>query len=216
VGIPSRISGFLFGHGLEVTSNGAARTAEVPRPPDDWSRDEVEQVKELREAFKDSSGSADLGVDGSVTPVEYSVKAEDDRIKWVKEIVIGLHDQQMSTSAQELRRFGAAHAAPGLTNGVLLTVRQNGQDTELFAEIEAGTVGVKSIVQFYRWGEVISLEAAITSTIDVLIVKLTLLGEKGVGLYPGSKDRIFVTVQDDLSATDLFGVHALGTYELLE
>jgi hypothetical protein len=216
MGVTVKVVGAGDGEVAKVTTNAGVRVVTVPRPPKDYSAAEVGQVRELREVLLDPEGSEDMSVNGSSTAQVFYIEAEADRIKWVKRVSLVMHDQQMSTETnQELRRFGQSHAAPGLTNGLKLTVTQDGQDTEIFSETEGGNAGVRSLVQFYRFGEVIGKEGAISTSIDFVQVNVDFYAERGVGLYPGSKDRIFFTVQDDLTGLDLMEAVALGTYEVL-
>jgi len=217
VGITAKILGAKEEHGAEVAANGSLRTASAPRPPDEWTAKEVGQEKVLVVPLLDSAGSGSLNVDGSVTPKDFYVGSAAGSIRWITEVRLILHDEQLSLdSNNEIRRFGTAAASPGLTNGVRLITRQNGTDVDLFPASEGGsTPGVKNLTQFYRYAsEVFGLTAGVSASIDFLLVTVTL--PKPVGLFPGSKDRVIVQVQDSLTTLNLFEAVAWGWYEVLD
>lgn len=214
MGVTSKLRGRSRGQVAEVFSTGGLGVTNVLRAASEYTRSEVEQVKVLSEKFADGSAVDEMNVDGSVTAQEFYIQAEADRVKWVTEIRLMHYDEQMSTSSQELRRFGSAAAAPGLTNGVLLQVEQGGVTTDVFVDTESTGAGVRNLTQYYFFGDVVAITGAVSSTVDAFWVFITLPAP--VGLFPGSQDRVVITVQDDLSSLNAFEALAYGTYELVE
>lgn len=163
--------------------------------------------RKLFSAFFENSGSRDLNVDGSVTPVKFVIESELNIVKVVKQIRVFLHDGNLDLNTSgNLRRFGSAATTPGLTNGVELFISQEGADTQIFLD------PVQNIADFLHYSDrELSFSKGIDVNTDLLLLTFNLLED--VIIPPGLLDRITMTVNDDLTAVDLFQVLAVGTRE---
>ena len=201
------------GRGVRVTSEGHVVTT-------DWqdvaARDakasEVSRIRQTTGLLTTAAGSSDMTVDGSSTAVEFTLGASSTDLCRISEFRMVFHDSQMVITSNESRRFGSAASSPGLTNGLTLNVEQAGITANLFAN------PVVAIGNFYRyarsWGGsgIVNDAAAISASVDYLGVTLY-LPFAPIVLFPGSQDRIVLTVQDDLTSLTLFEVQYYGTVE---
>jgi hypothetical protein len=200
-----------------VASTGQLCTAPWRPPTNKFTAANVGQVKALTGFLLDSADEDSLVYNGSSTAKDYAVKADADRIKWINELRLVIHDSQLRIDNNEQRRFGSAHAS-GLSNGLLLKAEQGGVVTSVFVD------PVQRIGHFYRYaggpGVGAGIENGIINSVDgiaagtdLLVVRIRF--EAPIGLFPGSLDRVYITVQDDLSGLTLFEVQYSGTQELL-
>ncbi len=199
------------GAALEVRERAARVTvAHVDPTPAEASR-----VRLFSAFLTTAAGSQDMTVDGSTTAQLFRVTADtaaDPKLRAIHSIRLTIHDSQMKIDSNEIRRFGSAAAAPGLTNGLKLSVSQGGTITELFAD------PVQSVSDFYRYsgGPSVAAAAAIHNVVDGVaagtdIVYVQIEIPAPVLLYPGSLDYVGITVQDDLTTITLLEAQALGT-----
>jgi hypothetical protein len=198
-------------HGTGSTSriNGEGELSVVvhPHPP----RNEQISAIPVREYFKTSAGSSDMAVDGSGTPVEFHIVAQNNFDVYVKTASIIIAD-----ASQTLQEFGNTNAA--LTNGVALEWRT----------AEFGTVtihdGLKTNFDFIRLalgdpsfgdGTTAFLAAnAVPTNIEAYLPVLDftkIFGLPwGLRLRAGSSDKVVWTVQDNCSAVDQFDIIGYG------
>lgn len=157
--------------------------------------------------FVDAAGSGALNVDGSVTPVVFTLPPQPLTIQFITRIRLIFNDEQMDLSAAaELRRFGSAAAAPGLTNGLLLQVIQELVTTAVF------TNPVRSISDFFNYNNsFVNFPNGIAAGEDFLSIDI--IFEAPIVLI--NLDTIQMTVQDNLTAVNLFSVLAFGWQEAL-
>lgn len=205
--ITTTIKGAKDGSVAKVATNGGLCVVVAPRPPSQWTAQEVEQKKSLVGLLATAAGSSDLGVDGSVTEVDFVAGAPAAKIHWVTEVRLTLHSSLMKLDSNEIRRFGPAAAAPGLTNGLRLIARQNGAEVDLWT-----SAGVKNLGDFYRYSETVQgVTDGVSAGVDFVVVRLIL--PVPIGLYPGSKDQVILRIQDDLTTLTLFEAVCLGWSE---
>lgn len=160
------------------------------------------------EQMKNDAGAAQLNVNGSVTPVPFSITAENGIVKFVQSLRIIFNDEQMNIGGTEARRFGSAAAAPGLVNGLTLDAVQGGTITSVFVS------PVKNMHEFFRQMTDLRNDVdAVAAGTDYLHFDILL--PVPVALMEGSKDRLTLTVRDDLVAINFFEVIARGWKEVL-
>lgn len=179
---------------------------------------EIKAVQLFTALLTTDAGATGMNVDGSSTAEEYHIRAnsnDDDTIISIKSIRLVFHSENMIITNTQSRRFGPV-TAPGLTNGLKLTVAQAGVETEMFLS------PVKVIGDFYRYAgggivginsAIVSDSAAITSAIDFLMILL--IFPVPVVLFPGTLDSITMLIQDDLTGITLFETQAYGSQEAL-
>lgn len=157
-------------------------------------------------AFTSSSLSTDLNVDGSTTPQVFSIEAEDDQVILIHEIRLLFHSTNMNISGNEIRRFGPV-AAPGLTNGLRMEVHRGNRTGELLVA-PVQNIGDFLVNARSPSDPLLNVVDGVSAGVDILLVKLGLLAP--IGLFPGSRDRVEVYVQDDLTGLALFQAFAYG------
>jgi len=152
--------------------------------------------------------SPDLNIDGSVTPVEFTIDAQTDRLISIYNIRFVLNSTQMSLGSAEGRRFASAAATPGLTNGLEFFIEQGGIVTDIFS------APVKQIADFLNYSDDFYNEAgALGAGMDILIARFDF--PYYVNIVPTVVDRVVVRVSDDLTEINTFRIAALGTQEIL-
>lgn len=164
----------------------------------------VQQRRIFLDRLKDSNGSDSLNVNASSGFVDFEARPDQKKIRWIQKINLIFHSEQMNINNAESRRFGPL---ANLTNGLELTSLQNNQLINLFID------NVTVIGDFYQYadpGNIVSDVAAITTSVDFLLIPITLLTP--ISLFPGTSDYIRLRISDDLSGIDLFKVN-LYMYE---
>jgi len=211
VAIPSIIT--ADGESADVRDNALVVTVKGTTLAN-MPRSEAERVKLFTALLKTAAGSADLTVDGSSTPVHFDLNAHATDMRTITEVRLVLHSTNMDLdSAQQSRRFGPV-TSPGLPNGLQLLAIQNGTETDAFL------TPVQIIGHFWRTagGPNMPAGAAITNVTDAIasgtdFLMVQMIPSVPIVLYPGSTDKIRLTVQDDLTGLVLFEVQAYGTRE---
>ncbi len=140
-------------------------------------------------------GSLDLNVDGSVTPVEYTIAPVGSDILYVSGISIWLEDK--GTWFKDT--FGTL---PELTNGVLIEL---GRDTT-FTEI-GNFINNFDISSTFSSGQAISLKDI---SGEIAIIGTQPLDQKrNIRLDGSNNDSLRVTVRDTLTGLDNFSLKAM-------
>jgi len=197
----------------DVTSNGALCTSVVPVPGKDVKASNAQAIKNLSGKFVNASDSASMNVDGSSIAVEFSIGSNTTHIRTIKEVRLLFHSTQMDITSNEARRFGAAAASPGLTNGLTLHTDQTGVTTNIFID------PVQVIGEFYNYAAgglntaIINDKDAVAASTDLLLIIIKLAAP--VVLMAGSTDKVAVTVQDDLQALAKFEAYYYGTQQVI-
>ncbi len=193
----------------EVRAGALLTTTKATAP----TRAEAQAVKAYTALMVDPAGSSDLTIDGSAVPVSFKAAAAAGELVTIDSVRLVFHSTNMKIDGNESRRFGPI-SAPGLANGLNLTVQQNGTTTEVFL------APVTVLGDFYRYAGgasvgvnsgVVNDVDAISAGVDFLMVLVVL--PASVKLYPGTPDNVRVTVSDDLTGIALFEVQVYGTKE---
>lgn len=166
-------------------------------------------TKNRKRFFKETT--TPLLVNGSVTPFEYAINPSNDYDIYITRIVWVVSD-----GTQNLSKFGALTA---LTNGCDLVVRELGTDTYLIDKAKTGgdlIVG-SGMFSVFGSGTSVNVVTSWASASDALIAIFdiaSIMGE-GIRIGRGSKDKIFIKINDNLTALDDHFVEFFG-YKLYE
>lgn len=188
-----------------VDSQGAQRTVIANRP--DITSAII--TAPFSEAFVDSSGSSDMLVDGSTTPIDFNIQASDEFDLFITSISVFIQDQNAT-----LALFGAL---PALTNGV-----QFGYFTDVFGE-QIIQDEIKTNLDFIRLGQrtppigggTTAFRADVTgagadSYLPLIDISETFDMTSGLRLRKGTNDRIFFKIRDNVSTMDTFNIRGYG------
>lgn len=165
----------------------------------------------LSSFFVDSAGSQDMVVNGSVTPVEFTIDAMPFRDCYIKTIGFNILDMGAT-----LGSFGNIAA---LTNGVLFEWETLGETVELgvfktnydMVRLAGGQPAFGDSTTAFRAANVVGNIDAFMPMLDFA----TIFGLPwGVLLAGDTKQKLRITIRDDISAIDGFDIQARG-FELL-
>lgn len=154
----------------------------------------------LQDFVTDPYGNYDLNVDGSVTPVEFTIEADGYRHISVSELRVALTCQDIIMDG------GSFCSAPTLSNGVLIEVISSGQTYTVF-----------NIVQNEDWlffNSPAGLTLNNTGPKDLMAAGFY-FGDS-MTLEPGSNDKVSVTIRDDLTGNQMpnfFRIKVFGVYQ---
>lgn len=153
-----------------------------------------------------AQGTHDLAVDGSVTPVIFSLRATDPGLP-VEIDVTRILIQCITSSAVDLNKFGniAGAAGAGLTNGVVLRA-VNGTVNNIFnAKNNGDLAGL-----MYDWSPYTASNPS--HGVDGFIGRLTFSGQSkiGVTIRLAKGDDLEFIVQDDLTSLTTFKIIVEG------
>jgi hypothetical protein len=191
-----------------VTEEHAVKVALVEQSANSIPLEQLIRQKQLRTFLTNSSSSKDLNVDGSATPVEFSLEGEEGSTKWILRLRVLLNDVNMEIATNDFRRFGTATAASTpLTNGIEFFTEQSGVVTDFVAE------SVKTIGEFMNYAsDFVNFVNSVGTQEDFLSFDFTF--DVPIVLPAGAADRIVCRVNDDLTDVDLFQILAFGYQEL--
>ena len=195
-------------NGAAVTQANALLVSVLPPSSRGLPASDVANLRQLREYFTDSSGSNDQAVDGSTTPVEFSVRTEPGVTKWLTGFRLILEGVNLEIATNDFRRYGAAATSPGLTNGIRVETFQSGVTTPITRE------PVLTIGEYLQWADdFTNLINSVGSQEDYLHFDFTF--DRPVVLAEGSTDALILRVSDDLTAIDKHLAVARGYQETL-
>jgi len=208
--LPTYIQDPATGRRLGVNSEGNLQVAVVSQPAADVSDETLERQKLYRGFFEDSTGSSDLNVDGSVTPVEFTISAVSGATRWVTGVRLLFNGTNLEMDTNDFRRFGTATAGGSpLTNGVEFFVVQGGLITNFFVN------PIVYMGDFFDFADgYLNLTNSVGSQEDFLSFDFDF--DVPVVLTPNSTNRVVLKVQDDLTSIDLFKAIARGYRELVD
>ena len=154
-------------------------------PPGDLAN-----LRQLREFFTDSAGATNQRVDGSVTPVEYTVDAGLGVTKWITGFRLIIEANGFEIATTDFRQYGAT-GAPGLTNGIDAEAFQGGVTTAISAS------PIQTAGDYLNYAdEFTNFVNAITSQADYL--QFVFRFDQPVVLTVGSADKLIIRINDDL------------------
>ena len=192
------------GQSLNIDNEGNLNTVAHKRPP----LVQETTLLPLREYFT-NNGSKDMDVDGSVTPIDFSIDANAERQVSVKSMFVSIVDAGASLS-----EFGNL---PALTNGVeFIWQSQDFGEIVIASELKSnfdfvafagGNPSFGNGATAFIAPNVIGNEEAIISFIDFQ----KLFGfEFGIPLRKGTKDRLLFRINDNVSGVTSFTAIGYG------
>lgn len=153
-----------------------------------------------------SSGSDDLGVDGSGTAVDYWIPADDDNDRYLSKLSF------ICGYGASAEMFEFADSGAKLTNGIRIFYTNTYGDEQTIANPKANYSFLRaSLISFsisnweqrgfaatgdYGWLATIPLDAMIPPF--------------GIKLDRGTNQKLTITIRDDCTAADLFNCNAFG------
>jgi hypothetical protein len=207
--IPARIKGKDQGnkttiHEMAVSTEGAIYVIQAEPLALELPVEVLTRRKLFFDFFRNSSDSEQMTVDGSVTPVEFTIAAEADKVKWVTQVRFLIEGNNFDlTASGDFRRWGSVAVSPGLTNGIELDVVQGGITSSLFYD---PVVNMGDLFNYQTSYE--NFINAIDAQADFLSVDIQL--PQPVTLPAGSSDRMFCRINDDLVDPDFLSFRLLA------
>jgi hypothetical protein len=192
----------------QVTRDHALKVTQTVINVSDLTPDELTRRRYFNDFLTVSGGSSiEMNVDGSTTPVSFDIKALTGFVIFVERIRFVFHDTNMDMGGGNAGRFASAAAAPGLTNGLLLSVTQGGDVTEVFS------LPVQVMGDFFQYSEdFTNITGAFGAGVDFLAFDFEF--REPVPLSVPISDKVEVLVRDDLTSLDLFHAIATGVKEV--
>lgn len=189
----------------DVTARDALKVQTMPETAVGIPQRVLTALLVEREYLTNAAGSSNLNVNGSVTAVDFSVRAETGVTKWITGFDVLFEDGQMDMSTTEFRRF--ADAAATLTNGILIFAEQSGVTTNIAVD------PIQVMGDFFNYADsYVNLVNAVAANTDFL--RWTFMLDKPIVIPAGTQDRFVFTIRDDLTAMNSFKVIARGYKEL--
>lgn len=166
----------VAGRRLKITYDGAdAGTGDVSI--------ELEDFDILLKSFLLNGASSDMAVNGSVTPVVFQYQADATVDSWLDKIIFVLEDEQIGFNT-----FGDLAA---LTTGLDIQITQNGVTSSIWDKVKTTYQAIKACNG--EWDLISKINLNNDEGI-VIVVQLN-----NMKLAAGTTDKIFATVNDDLS-----------------
>lgn len=147
-----------------------------------------------------NSGSSDMDVDGSVTPVEFMAGPGTGKKWYIARMILTIEDESINHI-----KFGGL-AIP-LTNGVDIKITEDGVERTLAEGL------IKTNHEFYQLAYDVTIKSATT---DILAMRWTFTkGGTFLRFKNSTSDKFSIIINDDLSALQAFQVIIQG-YEVDE
>lgn len=176
---------------VSVTPNNALLVQTLPDTSKGVPPADLSNLRLLQEFFVDSLGSSDQRVNGSVTPVEFSVSAAAALTKWITGFRIIIEADNFELGTSDFREYGTVVA--GLPNGIQIETFQGGITTSISPEpIRTAGDYLNYAVRFVNFTNAISAQS------DYLQIVFDF--DKPVVLTEGSTDRLIIRIRDNLIA----------------
>lgn len=198
-------------HEAEVADSGALSVVERPFPP--FAIDQnVRPFRQFLTVDGTPTGSSDMLVNGSVTPVEFFVEAPQDDDLYIIRLSFIVVDVNMS-----LNNFGNIAA---LANGLRLFYTDERGEVDIADSLQtnfdivrlcSGNPSFGNTTNAFIANNVVGNAEGI---IPVLDLKDTFGFRWGLELKNGSVQRIALTVRDDITGIDAMNVIAYGFFRL--
>lgn len=178
-----------------------------PTFPDIGSTNQLQYYSKLLGTTGSDSGTTNLNVDGSSTPVKFFIEAEQDFDIRIMNIVITITDGVINHN-----KFGGIPSA--LTNGWDLQVLEQGETTFIIEKAKSnGEILQKSgSLVFWGNGQSTNIIPNFSSANDALIVNIPISQYIPGGFRIGTNgvDKLQSVVNDDLTGLVSMTVRALG------
>lgn len=174
-----------------VTPANALLVQVLPETSKGVPASELSSLRLLQEFFVDGTGSSNQVVNGSVTPVEFSIRAASLVTKWITGFRLNIEGNNFELATSNFRGYGALVA--GLTNGIQIQAEQGGVATNIAAE----PILIAGDYLNYA-ADFVNIVNAITAQADFL--QFTFTFDQPIVLTEGSTDRLVIRIRDDLTA----------------
>jgi hypothetical protein len=175
---------------VAVTPSNALLVQVLPETSKGVPPADLSNLKLLQEFLVDSTGSSDQRVNGSVTPVEFSVTASASRTKWITGFRIIIEGDGFELASADFRDYGAV-GSPGLTNGIEIEAFQGGVTTSIAAE------PIRNAGDYLNYADdFTNFVNAVSSQSDYLMFMFEFATP--VVLTEGSTDRLTIRIRDNL------------------
>lgn len=175
-----------------VTPQNALLVSVLPQTSKGVPPADLSNLRQLQEFFVDSTSSSNQRVNGSVTPVEFSVTASGSVTKWITGFRIIIEADGFEISTADFRDYGST-ATPGLTNGIQIEAFQGGVTTAIASE------PIQTAGDFLNYADAFTnFVNAISAQSDYLQVVFNF--PTPVVLTEGSSDRLTIRIRDNLIA----------------
>ncbi len=205
--IRSTISDFLTKTSARVNTNHALRVASTRDTiPDVGTPNRFRYMNGLLGSEDLDTGITNMNVNGSGTPQTFQVKAKEKYDIHILGLLIIIAD-----TAIVHNKFGNI---PILTNGVNIVARESGIETNIVSAVKTGGQLIAQSGMFNAYGDAAtSFELTNwTGTTDAQTIYIDIgrFVPDGIRLGRGTKDCIFLTVNDNLTGLTEFTVRILG------
>lgn len=175
---------------VSVTPSNALLVQVLPETSKGVPPADLSSLRLLQEFFVTSTGAIDQRVNGSVTPVEFSVTAGAAVTKWITGFRIIIEANSFELATSNFRDYGAT-LSPGLPNGIEIEAEQGGVMTPIAAE------PIQTAGDYLNYADsFVNFINAITAQSDYLQIKFDFV--QPVVLTEGSSDRIVIRIRDNL------------------
>ena len=196
------------GNKAKVDEDGAMAVVVHPHPP----KDETDSAFPFRQYFTDNgngSGNNDMRVNGSATPIDFSVQTNPDKDVYIKSVSIVIVDAGASLS-----EFGNL---PALTNGVEFCWETQDEGIIVIAEaLQTNFDFVRLAIGEPSFGDgataftASNISGQSEGFLPVLDFQKIFGLPYGIKLRKGTKDRLFFRINDNITNIDEFNAIAYG------
>jgi len=145
----------------------------------------------LSEFFIDGAGSSNQVVNGSATPVEFSIRASVGLTKWITGFRVIIEGNGFELATANFRAYGAI-PDPGLPNGIQIEADQGGVITAIANEPVRITGDYLNYATSFT-----NFVNAITAQADYL--QFVFRFEQPIVLTAASTDRVVIRIRDNLT-----------------
>lgn len=175
-----------------VTPANALKVVQIPVTARGIPSEVVANQRQLVSPFLNEAGSDSQIVDGSVTPVEFSIEAVQGFTRWITGYRMVIYGARLDLSVPgEIRRYSDAGA--GLTNGIEIEIQQAGGLSSVTTD------PIKTIADYLLYAsEFTNLVGGISTNEDFL--RIDFVFPVPVVLTEGSVDKIVVRIRDDMTS----------------
>ena len=179
------------GKSADVLPSGALSVQVLPETARGVDSASIANQLVLNQLFSDASGATEQAVDGSVTPVEFAIRAEQGVTKWVTGFRLTIIGPNLDIGTNQLRRY--ANNAAGLVNGIDIETLQAGE------VVQIGVGPITTIADYFLYQrDFTSLVSAISNNEDLLTFDFEF--DRPVVLVEGSTDEVVIRINDDMTA----------------
>lgn len=194
--------------GAKVTRTNALKVSLAKPDAQELTQAELTREKHFKAYLSTVSGGTEMNVDGSTTPVVFSIRAQKDRVLYLTTMRLVIFDNYWGFgTASNFRRFGTPAGAGGLTNGLLCYVEQGNLQLPIFVEV------VKTEGDFLDYADTSnSVANAYASNVDWAGFDFDF--QTPVVIAPNSQDTLTIVVRDNLTSMVKFRAIARGWQEI--